>query len=110
MEILTPQDRFNQLYGATMGVKPSMPLVKQVMQNEHGIDNPVEDLNINKNKLKVIQPTGLVNGSNTGFEFNPVPLLIVSDGKTYRQDHGWTFEGDTATMGTAPSVDLFGLT
>lgn len=104
----TPQERFKVRYG-TLGVSLPLPMVKQVLQNRHGIDNPVVDLDINKNKLRIIQPQGLVNGINDEFMFNPKPLIIVSDAATYRENHGWSFETDTATMDAAPSTDLFGL-
>ncbi len=105
---LDHKENFGRLYGR-MGVKRPAPMVREVLENKHGVDNPVIDLDIDKNKLRIVEAQGLVDGMNDEFLFNPKPLVIVSDGKTFREGHGWTFAGSTATMGTAPSTDIFGL-
>ncbi len=38
------QDKFKEQY--RMGVKIAAPMTKEKLENKHGIDNPVEDLNI----------------------------------------------------------------
>lgn len=92
------------------GVKIPTPMVYEVLENRHGVDAPVIDLNLNKNKLSVVACTGLINGSNDTFLFNPKPTVVVIDGYTRREDHGWVWNNQGfATVTTPPSYDIFGL-
>ena len=55
--------------------------------------------------------SGTVDGSTTDFVFTTKPTLIVSDGATLRENHGWTWTAGTttATLSIPPSYDLFAL-
>jgi hypothetical protein len=58
--------------------------------------------------LAIVDPvSGTVDGSNVDFVFADKPLVIISDGITYRENKGWTWSGSTATMAVPPAYDLF---
>lgn len=56
----------------------------------------------------LIPTSGTVDGSNKAFVFSSKPPLIISDGLMFRENHGWTWSGSTATMDNPPAYDLFG--
>ena len=50
-------------------------------------------------------PTGTIDGSNTTFTVNNVPIYIVADNQTYFPNFGFTYTGTgpyTVTMDAAP--------
>lgn len=54
-------------------------------------------------------PPEVPDGSRTTFTFGTLPAVIVSDqGRTMRQNVGWSYSGTTATLDVAPIFDIFG--
>lgn len=60
----------------------------------------------------ILSPTGTIDGSNVDFVFSEKPDWIVTDGATFRENFGWTWNGgtNTATMSNPPTFDLWGVT
>lgn len=75
---LTPHQDFRLRYNS-MGVKPPSPMVKEVLENKHGIDNPVIDLNVSNDFATILQ--SVQNDDIAGatgpedFSFNDAPGL-----------------------------------
>lgn len=46
--------------------------------------------------------SGAVNDSNLAFDFAVKPFLIVVNNRTYREGHGWSWAGSTATLAADP--------
>jgi hypothetical protein len=62
--------------------------------------------------VTVSSPTsGNIDGTNAifGSSLTVAPTFAVSDGATFRQGHGWTWNAGsfTVTMGVAPQYDLY---
>lgn len=55
--------------------------------------------------------SGSVDGSTTAFGFSSKPTMIVSDGATYQENKGWTWNGVslTATMSVPPLYDIYSI-
>lgn len=53
--------------------------------------------------------TGSVDGTNPYFGFVKKPSFIVSDGASYQENSGWTWNSFslTATMDVPPKYDIF---
>lgn len=59
-----------------------------------------------------VPPTsGVVDGVTVSFIFSSKPTLIVTDGITFRENHGWTWNSGTSTVtvDNPPTFDLFAL-
>lgn len=78
--------------------------------------------NIGGNETLTINASGSGGGSmtklaatgalaQTAFTFISKPTVIVSDGASYEENKGWTWNGGTltATMSIAPTYDIYGL-
>lgn len=58
-------------------------------------------------------PTGTVNDSNLDFVFTAKPFLVVVNGASYRENHGWTWTSGTSTVTLTYAVgtggDIYGI-
>lgn len=63
--------------------------------------------------LTVEEPSGTVDDSNLDFVFTAKPFLIVVNGLTFRENHGWSWTAltDTASLGNVVGTggDIYGL-
>lgn len=61
--------------------------------------------------LQKLSATGMVNGTNVDFAFTSKPTLVISDGASYQENKGWTWNAGTltATLSIPPSYDVYGL-
>lgn len=59
------------------------------------------------------EPTGIVNDANVAFGFTEKPFLVVVNGATYRENHGWTWNAGTLTATLSFPVgtggDIYGI-
>lgn len=118
MNQASAQNEYQGLYNAFGVIIPS-PMVAEVLENKHGIDNPVIDLDTGSTTTVtpsgtngIIVPTlGAIDDSNVTFAFAEEPEVVVVNGNTYRLGHGWAWDGANvildAPVGTGG--DLFGL-
>lgn len=115
------QENSISLYTAdynAFGVLIPSPMVSEVLENKHGVINPVIDLNVGDTNTTpsgtngVIVPTsGVVNDSNVTFAFDEEPEVVVVNGDTYRLGHGWSWDGANVVLDFPPGVggDVYGL-
>lgn len=116
------KDNYQQLYkGAynAFGVIVPSPMVSEVLENKHGIINPVIDLNVGRatsvtpsGTNGIIEPTsGAVNDSNVTFAFDEKPEVVIVNGSTYRENRGWTWDGTNVTLDAPAGTggDVYGL-
>lgn len=61
--------------------------------------------------LGFLTATGAVNNTNTTFTFASAPTLVIVNGATYRNGHGVTISGTTATLDNPAGTggDVYGL-
>lgn len=61
----------------------------------------------------ILVATGTVDDSNTAFTFVSLPQIIVVNGNSYRQNHGWSWNSGTltATLDSAVGTggDIYGI-
>lgn len=107
----TPKSIYSTQY-TPFGVIIATPMVAEVLENKHGIDNPVIDLRTGDSTTStsgstgVVVPTsGVVNDSNVTFAFDAKPALVIVNGDTYREGHGWSWDGANVILDAAPGVD-----
>lgn len=100
------------------GVLTPSPLVYEVLENKHGIYNPVIDVITDDGQFTssgtngVISITsGTVNDSNMIFGFDEKPEVLVVNGNTYREGRGWSWDGANAILDTPAGTggDVFGI-
>ena len=48
--------------------------------------------------LSLITSSGTINDSNTAFPFASKPITVVVNGLSYRENHGWSWDGVNATL------------
>lgn len=70
-------------------------------------------INASASGLSKLTATGTVDDSNTQFTFVSKPTIIVVNGASYQEDHGWSWDAGTltATLDGAPGIggDVYGL-
>lgn len=55
-------------------------------------------------------PAGAVNGSNVTYTFTNVPAVIVVDqGRTMKENSGWTRVGLVVTLDVAPTFEIYSM-
>jgi hypothetical protein len=115
MRELVTRQKYQEVYGPFGTIIPS-PMVNEVLENKHGIYNPVIDVITDRNESSgtngIIEPTnGAINNTNVIFAFDEKPEVVIVNGNTYRENRGWSWDGSNVTLDDPPGVggDVFGI-
>lgn len=114
--MIDSKQHYKSVY-SPFGVMIPSPMVAEVLENKHGIINPVIDLNTGANTTTTTPGTvlpivsGTIDDSNVTFDFGQKPSLVVENGSTYRENHGWTWSGTAVVLDSPPGTggDVFAL-
>lgn len=110
------RDTLTTLYTPFGTIIPT-PLVHEVLENKHGVYNPVIDVITDQGTDTsgtngVISPSsGNIDNANVTFPFGEKPEAVVVNGDTYRENHGWTWSGGAVVLGSPAGNrgDVYGI-
>ena len=79
--------------------------------NRHGRPLYASSLNRAPSEQSILDTGGTIDGSNADFDFTLKPNMIVVNGSNYREGHGWSWAGTTATLDFNPPTgsDVYGI-
>lgn len=89
-------------------------MVSEVLENKHGVYNPVIDVKTDGLTISdfIIDPqNGVVDDTNVTFDFGVKPSIVVVNGSSYREGHGWTYVGNKVILNNPPGTggDVYAL-